>query len=232
MPDSDNRYLFKDAPWTLRGSGLFLISHYDSVRVSNYKNLPKWLEGRVLGGLGGFAALSYESTPFGPFAEIAQLSGKIKAPQGSRYTAMDSYCNSNLVHIDSERIWGLEKKLAQIKLIREDKLWKAEAQSTEGEEFLDLRVREAGPQIPFTTGVFPISLMQQMGKRRFYLALRVRGKFRFGKIERFKVNSNYLLDNSDRKQLALVIHDLKITYPEPIQETTIEHFKYRLAEQL
>lgn len=229
---SSHQTLIKPAPWVLKGSGIILTTSFDATEVTENPLTELWLRRRCLGGRGFYLALSYESSAVGPYSEFSVLPGRFQAPQGKRYAIAQSFCDSKDAIYNYSSNWGIDTKPANI----------AQNISKHGEATFSLRLDESevfstkvkpyGPSLPFASGGNLIKLISEQGKKRFYLGFSIKGKVRMANLLDFNLDDSEIISPlQNSKVRAFYLEEFSMELPIPIKETTIEHFKFRLAQQ-
>lgn len=222
----------KPAPWLLKGSGIILTTPFDATEVADNPLTALWLRKRCLGGRGFYLALNYSSSAVGPYSEFSVLPGRFQAPQGKRFAIAQSFCDSQDAIFNYSSNWGIETKPAQIRnnITAEGEI--EFAFRLQDSEVFSTAIKPFGPSLKFATGGSLIKLISEQGKKRFYLGFSIKGKLRMAQLRNFELNEEVLIKAAQNSKMrAFYIEEFSMELPVPIKETTIEHFKFRLAQQ-
>ena len=199
------------APWNLKGRGYVIIYKFNKDFVKDNCSLPPFLNYRFKGGFGAIMIMDYFESNVGPYQELLFIPGKFIYNNKKYYSITKIYVSSMESVVNGKENWGMPKQFANFNF--NDDFSKISV-DIEGINILDFKANYRHLKFPLSTKLVPLPLVQRYNKKDYYTKFFGKGKARFAKVKKLKINSTLFPKVEDQRRLfSLRIEDFNITFP-------------------
>lgn len=143
------------APWTLKGSGLVMIYHFPAAFVRQYGFLEPYQQQAYQGWIGAVMYIDYQHSNVGPYQELLFIPGIFRLGGSYAFSISKIWVSTYDSLWNGRKNWGIPKEQAQFSIEQQangSRIYKA---GTEDRTFFEASVKSRGPQLPFTSRLFP-----------------------------------------------------------------------------
>lgn len=202
------------APWSLSGKGYILLYRFSKPFVEEKSNIPEFLKGHFIGGLGTLMLVDYSTSDAGPYGEMLLIPGKFRHKNKKLNTISKIYVSTMTSVENGRRNWGIPKELADFSFRSTESHTEKVSIFSGDHTIAEFTLKSGKLSFPVNTKLLPFPLVQHQEGRYYYTTFQGSGTGKIAKLKDVHINPRLFPDISGFKPLiAIKVEPFKITFP-------------------
>ncbi|RNI27903.1 hypothetical protein EFA69_17590 [Rufibacter immobilis] len=207
--------LVAPAPWQLTGEGVIWLYAIPEEFNRKHGFLADFQASAYVGRVGAVMYVNYHTSGVGPYQELLYIPGMFRLGRKLVFSISKTYVSTQSSVWNGRRNWDIPKEPADFRFERTTGGTLEMEVSAGSESIFAAQVTPFGPQLPFTTKIFPWGrIVQRLDHELLLTKPEAKGHLQLASTTHLTAEPRYFPPVQELKPLAVVaVQDFKMVFP-------------------
>ncbi|MEA5260429.1 acetoacetate decarboxylase family protein [Arcicella aquatica] len=191
---NDSEIRLEPAPWNLTGNAYALIYKFPKEFVVENGFMEDFQKKRFLGYFGTVMLVDYQSSNVGKYYELLFIPGMFTFDWAKVFSISKIYVSSEESVLNGHNNWGIPKEKADFEWVEDKGGLKKVQVSINKHVIFEAELSKGFLSVPLKSNFFPLKLAQKLNNDLMLTTFNFKGKVKFLKIGKIKVDKGYFPD--------------------------------------
>jgi len=181
-------------PWNLKGNGYIILYKLPKEFLIEKSFIPSSLKNKFYGGISALIIVDYKESNVGNYKEILFIPGLFNFNKSKFFSISKIYVDSEPSILNGIENWAIPKEYANFDIKEINDKSQSISISNKNEVFFKASIKSSRLQIPFSSKILNLSLLQHKNNENFITDFSAKGLISKAKINIDFINETFLPD--------------------------------------